>query len=190
METTTLKLINADELGMYAPAKASFNIPTTVMSGKLKAQVTELNKTDKKEQADAIKKSQTFTIHLDFTKMPISQILKLVSNPQSVIVSLQNGLLRPLGDDKLKAIAKGDEIEIPFADNVKFHAKNKVVYITVKSWIGRPKTANGLTPLEKTEREFGKLDEDSQVEFLAKKMMAKNPDLKLEDAISQVKALI
>ncbi len=190
METANIQLIPFEDLGKYAPAKSSFNVPTTVLSGKLRKEVTELNKTDKKDQADAITKSQTFTVNLDFTRIPFAQIIKLVAQPQSIIVSLQNGLLRPLGDEVLKQIAKGDEVEIPLTDGVSFNAKNKVVYVLVKTWVSRPKSANGDTPEEKMEKQFGKLSDDQQVMFIAKRYMAKDENLKLEDAIIQAKALL
>ena len=187
---TTLKLINADELGMYAPAKSSFNVPTTVMSGKLRATVTELNKTEKKEQADALTKRHTFTVNLDFTRMPISQIIKLAASPQSLIVSLQNGLLRPMGDAVIEKIANGDEVDIPVSETVKFSAKNKVLYVLVKSWISRPKTANGMSPEDKLEKQFGNLSDDQQILFIAKRFMAKDDTLSLEDAVKKAKDLM
>jgi len=187
---TTLKLINYDELGSYAPAKSSYNVPNTVMSGKLRAQVTELNKLEKKEQADAITKKHTFTVNLDFTRMPISQIIKLAANPQSLIVSLQNGLLRPAGDEVIEKIAAGEEVILDIGDGKVFNAKNKVLYITVKTWIARPKTSNGQTPEQKLETQFGKLSTDEQVLFIARRFMAKDDKLSMEDAIEKARGLL
>ncbi len=193
METTNIQLIPYDDLGKFAPAKSSFNVTdTTVMTGVLRKQVTELNKTDKKEQADAITKSQTFTVNLDFTRMPLTQIIKLAANPQSIIVSLQNGLLRPLGDETLKKIARGDEVEIKVGDDgAVFHAKNKVVYVTVKTWVSRAKSSgSGMSKDEKMEKAFGELSEDGQYMFIAKRFMAKDDKLSLEDAIVKAKSVL
>lgn len=197
METTNITLISSEDLGKYAAAKMNFNVPTTVLSGALRAQVTELNKNgdeNKKAQAAAILKSQTFTLSIDFVRCPLPLVFKMVVAPQSLIVSLQNGLLRPLGDDNLKKIARGDDFEIPVSDGVKFHAKNKVVYILVKSWLARPKTVSGMTPEQKLVKEYDKMEDSQQDAFIVKsmadRMMKKDPNLKLEEALKKAEQLL
>jgi len=167
METTTLKLIAAEELGAYGPAKSSKTVKVTVMSGKLRKEVKEMTEAGKKEQVAAIISKHTFSIQLDFTRMPISKIIELAASPQSLIVSLQNGLIRPAGDEAIEAIAAGEEGTLG-----DFKYSKKVLYILVKSWISRPSNRVGASPEQKLETMFGKLTPEQQTEFI-KRMQEK-----------------
>ena len=60
----------------------------------------------------------------------------------------------------------------------------------MKSWISRPKTANGMSPEDKLEKQFGALSDDQQILFIAKRFMAKDDTLKLEDAVKKAKDLM
>ena len=157
--TTTLKLINADELGAFGPAKYSKNVKTTTMPGSVRKEVSELNKmakladgkidSAKKDRADAILKAHTFTVNLDFTKCSLKQILDVASNPQSLMVSLQNGLIRDLGSERIRKIVDGEDGEITYAEGKSFKHSKGVLYVTVRSWLNRPKTTNAKSTEEK-----------------------------------------
>jgi len=188
---TTLKLINHEQLGEYGPAKFSRNVSMTVASGKTRKQITELSKLGKKEQSDALAKKFTFTVNLDFTKMPLIKILELAANPQSLCVGLQNGLLRPLGDEVLQKIARGEPMSIGYGDDKVFKADKGVVYVTVKSWISRPKAkGNGKTDDEKAADALSKLDTDKQDIVLAKQMVARGKAETEEEALKLIKELM
>ena len=176
----TLKLINTDELGAYAPAKWSKTVSNTVMPGDIKTQVSDLkkqadteNKPSLKEKAQGIEKAHTFSVQLDFTRLPINKILELATSAQSIMVSLQNGLLRPAGSAVLQNIASGAEGTIEYAPEKTFSYKNKVLYVTVHSWLGRPKAqGNGKDPVEKSVDLFDKMSPEQQ-ELALKRLQEK-----------------
>ena len=165
-EAITKKLIDKAELSIHAIPSYGVNVTdNTTMGGTLRAKVKELRKgnENQKSQADAIVKSHTFTINLEWAKTTVKDVIEIASQPTSLIVSLQT-MIRSLPDETIKKIAAGETGEIVYAEQgdkkYTFKYSNKVLYVIVNSWINRPSGRTTSDPVESASKATDKLSDE------------------------------
>lgn len=149
METKSRKVINAIDMPNFVLDNITKTVTITVMSGALKDRVVELRKLAKGPdgkvdpenknaiKADELEKKHTFKLQIHFVRVSLMDIVSQVVRPQSLVVSLQNSLFRPLGDDKIEWIASGAHIKKKPDHPV--WTKDGVAHVDLHKWLNRPK---------------------------------------------------
>ena len=174
-----LKLINNDVLKEHAISHVTAIKEVTTMSGRERAQVQDLNKRDKKADAQTIEKAHTLKVVMDFGRVPLDKLVEMAKESQ--IVPIQNGILRPLGDVMIRKVCgKAEDVDTDETKDKGYSIKDGVLRIHINTWIKRSGRTVG-DPVQKTVTLLGKLSEEDQAKVIVHKISEKK-NISLEEA--------
>ncbi len=192
----SLKLLESAELvNLGFEDRTMIHLKMVVMPGAERQKVAELRKSEKDENlklAKQIEGNHTVKVRLNLVRVSLDQMLKIVADSQSLTVSLQNSLIRPLGSDKIRDISNGKEMEIsPSGDgDLKIQCKGGVIKLDLLNWLNRSRAkGNGKSKEQKAADAMGALNVDQQVIALAS-MLEKAKGISKEDALKEAKEVL
>ena len=165
---SAVQLIDVAHLNEYALSNGNRVKKVTVMSGELKERLKALKKDGKTDMVEKLKEQHSLKIALNFKRVLLNVLLDLASSPQSLIVAIQNQIIRPMGDDLIEGIVNGTADFKSLNERYSEYGisfKHGVVTVEVNKYLNRPTRVSMKAPEEKV---FSVLDKITDTEILEK----------------------